>query len=235
VVGWLRVANATVTGAGVSDLPDMLGGSAATQTTDAARPPLGASGNGLPILQFSGTQWMAHPLQNAVNNNADFLGVGLWLRTPLSAAGRAIYAIRSAAGGASAHRAFWQILSGEDVLVDVNLDNANARRLRTAASQIGDNTWQFCVLGIQCSLAGDARTIMSIGSTVYTATYSAVGVAAEMPATLVTPTGDAFLGASSIVPATPFTGDMGPNIYFFNRQLTAPELAALMAFEQPVG
>ncbi len=76
---------------------------------------------------------------------------------------------------------------------------------------------------------------MTQGSTVYVATYSAVGVAAEMPATLVAPTGDALIGVGTEALATPFTGDMGPNIYFLNRQLTAPELAALAAFEQPVG
>jgi hypothetical protein len=234
VVGWLRVANATVTGAGVSSLPDVLGGTAAAQGTDANRPPLGASGNGLPILQFAGTQWLDHAVQSGVNNNAAFFGIAMWLRTPLSAAGRSMYAIRSAAGGASAHRVIWQVLAGEDLLVDVSLDNSNARRLRTATSQVGNNIWSFCSLQIQCSLLADARTIMTQNATVYTTTYSAVGTAPEMPATLVTPTGDALIGMGTEALATPFTGDMGPNLYFLNRQLTAGDLANLRAFEQPV-
>jgi len=54
-----------------------------------------------------------------------------------------------------------------------------------------------------------------------------------MPATLVTPTGNAFLGAATNIPGNPFVGDMGPNIYFLNRQLTSGERLDLMNFEAP--
>lgn len=234
VIGWLRVAQATVTGSGVSSLPNVLGGSPATQSTDAARPGLGSSGNGLPILQFTGTQFLVHPLQSNVNNNSAFFGMGLWLRSAPTTTARSIYAVRSAAGGASAHRMMWQINSDETVLADFNLDNSNARRIRTNAAQAAGG-WEFWTLEHQGSLSGDARCLQRKDGAQPASTYSAVGTATEMPATLVTPTGNAFIGSTTTTPTAPMIGDFGPNIFFFNRQLTAGELTALMAFEQPVG
>jgi hypothetical protein len=66
-------------------------------------------------------------------------------------------------------------------------------------------------------------------------TYSGLGPSppSEFPATLRTTTGNALIGASTNVPGNPFTGDMGPNIFFFSRQLTSVERGNLMAFDQP--
>lgn len=234
VVGWQRVADATVTGSGVSSLPNVMGGAAATQSTDGNRPPVGAAGNGLPIMQFDGTKMLIHPLQSGVNNNAAYLGIALWLRVPLGTTTRSIYVIRSTAGGASAHRMQWQINSDETVLADFNLDNSNARRIRTNAAQ-ALGPWEFWLLAHQGSLAGDARVIQFKNGAQPASTYSQVGAATEMPETLVTPTGDAFIGASTVTLTAGLIGDIGPNIFYLNRHPTGPEELALRTFEQPVG
>lgn len=237
VCGWLRVANATVTGSGVSSLPDMLNpASPAIQTNDALRPPRGTAANGLPILQFT-SHVLLHPLTSGCNNASVSFGIGLWLRSPMSAANRFPYRISVVGSAASARRLECMIGSGENVQTDFFIDADTTRRGNSAASLIGNNTWQFVTWEFEGAKLADARFILTNNNSGVSLTYSSAGAdptATEMPATLVTPTGNATLGAESTTPgSSTFTGDMGPNIYFFNRQLTSAERLALMGFEQP--
>ncbi len=233
LVGWHKIANATVTGSGVSSLPNEFG-SPAVQTIDSARPPLSTSGNGFPIMQFDGARYLVDPLQTAINNNANFFGMGLWLRSPLNTVVRSIYSVRNTAGSANAERMAWQIASSELVFVDFFLDNSNRRRLSTNAAQALGG-WEFWTIAHQGSLSGDARVLQHKNGVIPASTYSAVGVAAEEPATLVTPTGNAFIGVRTTALLEPFIGDIGPNIYFYNRQLTTQEFIDFAAYEQPIG
>lgn len=234
VVGWLRVGQATVDGSeGVSSLPNVMGGSPMVQGTGSRRPIRAAAGNGLPIMQFVSNDFLIEPLQSGVNNNAAWFGMGMWLRSPIGTTIRTIYAIVNDANSATATRLRWQVLANESMAFDAFLDDSNARRLASNASQVAGG-WEFWTVAHDGSLSGDARAVQHNGGASPGAAYSAIGTATEMPATLVTPTGNALLGTGAAL-ANPFIGDMGPNIYFFNRQLTAPELANLMAFEQPVG
>lgn len=234
VSAWLRAAppDTIVTGSGISSLADALGGSPATQGTDANRPPRGA-GN---IIQWTNDS-LVYPLQNLINNQLTSGGVAGWLRSPLSAATlRCIWSPILAAGLASESRLQLSINSVEGLRLDVWHDAANIRRASTANSVIGDNVWTFVTFEPDLTLATEADQILiTVNATPLALTFTnALGTPGAMPAAFLQPTGNGSLGNNAATTGTgPFTGDWGPNIYFLNRQLTALERTNLMGFEVP--
>lgn len=231
VVGWLRASSAAtvITGSGISSLADVLGGSAAVQTTDGERP---ARGVGSIITWLNDDlEW---PLQEGVNNQLTATGLAWWMRTSLSAAaGRQVYFAKTTP--ATANRLGINVSSGEAVLVDVFHSDAVIRRAQTAINQVGDNVWEFWTVEIDLSLATEAtQVLITKNGTPLALTFSnALGAPGAMPASFVQPTGPALLGAGTSAAASPFTGDWGPNVFALSGQLTTTERTNLMNFEIP--
>ncbi len=241
VTAWLRVANSTVTGAGISSLPDVLNTNPAVQGTDANRPALGASANGLPLITGATGKVLFWPLA-ASNNGTSQWGIAMHMRSPLSAAARAFYGVRGA-NGADVDRIFCRIGTDESVNASIFIDASNQRQGATAASQIGDNTWHHVTIEFDgTAVAESAKLTITIDAAVKALTFSNPQGAGALPATLTAATGNGLIislntGGSS----GPFLGDIGPNILVFGSKmagateglLTAAARTALSGFERP--
>lgn len=233
VSAWLRLAQATVTGSGYSSVPDVLTTNPAVQSTDARRPVNGTSANGLPIATLT-DDFLSWPLA-AGNNGATKWGCAFWMNSTADGSVRRIVCIRNSggAGNASADKLEVAYQTGRGILFDAYVSNGNAWRARSNQVATGLHFWTVEYDGTQ---SGDAnRAIITMDAAVIGGTTFelAAGVATEIPATLTTPTGNIFLGASTTVPGNPFTGIIGPNFWILNAQLSAAERAALMNFESP--
>lgn len=241
VTAWLRVGQSTVTGAGISSLPDVLNTNPAVQGTDAQRPALGTSANGFSLITGAANKVLTWPLA-ASNNATSQWGIAGHLRTPLSAAVRTIFGVRTG-NGASALRINLTVAADESVRAAIYIDDSNNRAGGTAASQIGDDSVQFMTCEFDGTQATEAlKLTITIDGVVKALTFANDAGAGAMPATLVAATGSALIGAFNTAGSSaPFTGFLGPNIYILGAKmsgattglLTAAARTALGNFERP--
>ena len=157
ITAWLRVANSTVTGAGISSLPDVLNVNPAVQGTDANRPALGTSANGLSLITGASGKVLTWPLA-ASNNATSQWGIAMHIRSPLSTAARAFWGVRGG-NGADIDRIFVRVGTDESVNAQVFIDASNARQGATAASQIGDNTWHHVTIEFDGTAVAEAAKL----------------------------------------------------------------------------
>jgi hypothetical protein len=237
---WLRTGSATTVSGSIASLPDVLGGLPAEQTTPAARPSVGTSSNGYPIIRWGPSTSLVQPLQ-AATSNAQKFGFAGWMRTPLSATARQILAIRNGSGSANEDKIQVSVSSSENVNTTVYHPDitgaAQARNASITGSPILDNVWQFLYLGINLTLGTEiVSCVMGLGAVLQSLTFSdSFGTPGGMPTSFNTVTGNLILGANNAAASSlPFTGDWGPNFWFLNNQLTVGELTNMMNFEKPV-
>lgn len=241
ISSWLRVAGAVVTGSGISSLPDVINVNPAVQGTDALRPALGASANGLPLITGASGKVLTVPLIGA-NSDPVRWGIATHISTPLSVSARTLFGVRTG-NGASALRVNVKVDSDESLRCVVYLDETNNRAGATAASQIGGSTVHFITIEYDGDQATEAtRLVISIDGVVKALTFANEAGAGTIPPTMVEATGSALIGAFNTAGGSaPFTGFIGPNIYFMNSKmagateglLTAAARSALSLFERP--
>ncbi len=241
ITAWLRVQLATVTGSGISSLPDVLNDNPAVQGTDANRPALGTSANGFSLITAAANKVLAWPLV-ASNNATSQWGVATHIRTSLSAASRCVFGVRGG-NGANLNRSQIYVHPDESVHANFYLDDSNGRVGITTASDIGDNTVQFLTVefdGTQATEAGKL-TVTLDGVVKVLSFVNEVGTG-SMPSTLVAATGNAVIGAFNAAGSSqPFNGLIGPNLYILGGKmvgvteglLTANARTALSNFERP--
>ncbi len=218
VSAWLRLANATITGSGYSSVPDVLGAtSPAAQGTDAQRPVNATSANGLPIANFT-NDFLAWPLA-AANNGSVKNGFACWCKSTLVGL-QNLFVIWNAGAGASAAKVdFFANGSSLSWFMDVG-GSASKAAYMTA------NVWHFVTVEYDGSQATDQlRCLVTVDGVVLATTNTTV------PTSQPTPTGNAAIGGFGN--SQFWVGSLGPNFFELNRQLTASERAALMAFEVP--
>lgn len=241
VTAWLRVGQSTVTGSGISSLPDVLNTNPAVQGTDALRPVLGTSANGFSLITCASGKVLTWPLA-ASNNATSQWGIAAHLTTPLGAAARTVFGVRAGNGG-NLNRVNVYVNSDESVHATIYIDDANNRAGVTAASVIGDSTPQFVTVefdGTQGTEAG--KITITIDGVVKVLSFANEAGAGTVPAALVAATGSALIGAFNTAGSSaPFTGFLGPNIYILGSKmagateglLTAAARTALGSFERP--
>lgn len=222
VSGWLRFDHATITGSGYSSVPDMLNVNPAIQTTDARRPVQAFSNNGFPIATFTDDvlQW---PLQTYNNGDVKW-GIGCWIKLANTAGIKVLATITNTAGGASANKNNPLITGSAMRIDDQPVD-------RHAQGGTLNTSWHFVTYEVDCSQSTEAtQVLLSIDTVLQSVSFNS---GTPWSSNWGSPTGNMLIGASTLVPNSPFVGSIGPNIYTFSRQLTAAERTALMNFEQP--
>jgi hypothetical protein len=228
---WLRVSQSTVTGLGVSSLPDSFNTNPAVQATDAKRPAKGTSANALAILTPDGGDALQWPL-NASNNSATQLGFGIWFN-PVSLTGQEVLISLdvSSSGGATANK--MQFSRNGNVL-HVFVWQAGVLAFLASTTNLVAGAWHF--LTMECDTPSQSL-VVSVGG---------VTTSSVLPTTtpLQAVTGNAVLLADQVNPvfiAVSSGSKVGPNIYAFNAKmpgatvglLTAAARTALMSFEVP--
>lgn len=235
---WLRVADATITGSGVSSLPDLINTNPAVQATDALRPPLGTSANGLPILSFTGAQHLALPT-HASNANTQRRGVALWIKQAVSGAYNPLFGRVNPDAGTNVYD-FVLSINGNAFNVDIFKPSWGRN---AAAPATLDTNWHFVTFEYDGTAAGGEANIcvLTIDGVPQTCAFVQTnGAASGMPTTLTTPFGNCIVGSHTST-GPRFNGSIGPNIFWFSAKMAGATLglltpaarAELMAFEAP--
>lgn len=222
LTAWINWAGAT--DSGTLSVPDLMGGSPATQSTGALKPTLATADNGIRIGTFS-AHVLALPLSAAINGDTKF-GIAFWVKLADVSGLKTISSIQNNAGGASANKLLINTFGAAPQARAVAVD----RRATPSTASI-DTNWRFCYIGIDCGQATEAtQVLMSIDGLLVTVSF--INDTA-WPASLGTPTGNMLLGANSSAAASPLVGSIG-DIYFFSDQLTAADIGRLMNFNRPL-
>lgn len=237
---WLRVDLAT--DSGTLTIPDAMGGASATQATAARKPVLGTTSNGLAKLTCT-DDCLVLPI-SAGFNNAAWFGIAMWIRPANVTTSSDIFNVTTAAGASINKLSFRQTT---DDLVDFlwaadGSANRSGRTL-TGKAVLAANVWVFVSMEFDGSqtLESDKNRFKLNGTPVPAPNAVAYSdgvptVGAPGPSVLNTPTGNALLFARTTVPANPFIGDVGPDIFFYDpRTITAQSLVQLAQFRVPVG
>lgn len=232
---WLRFGDpaSVVTGLGFSSVKDVLGGSAATQAADAQRPPSGTNG-GRTIAQCT-NDVLVWPLQNTRNNQADKWWLSIWLRPTNVTGTKAICVTNTNAGGASAARLNCS-MSGSSLFMNVQENATDARRGITASSVMASGVAAHIFFQFNGAGVTEAdRTKIFINASQQALTFAANPTSATTPATLIQPTGNAWLFGVNAAAGSPWVGDVGSSIICGTGLPTLANITSLMNFEPLVG
>lgn len=245
ISAWLRVPLATVTGSGISSLPDVLSSNPAVQATDTRRPALATSANGYSLADFDGTNMLVWPLV-AANNQLVTTGFGLHLIPGDLTSFGDIVDIWSGAGGASgqnfliqrnAAQLWWYVSLG-------GTNDANVRVAKTA-DVLAANTPVHLSFEYNGGAATEAdRCVICVDGAPQSLTFAQHSpTAAAMPASLQNRTGNILIGARTNAdsPVAGIVARIGPNIVWYSGAmpgvtsglLTPAARVALSNFERP--
>lgn len=246
ITAWGPVPRATVTGLGVSSMPDALNSPDTwVQTTDARRPPLGTSANGLPVLAMVDDALLITP--NAGNNHLTKWGFA----THVALDGAVARTLLRMGVGASALGAtdslYIEIPANGEMRCHVNIDAGGTnRRLALTNPGIFTSSYQFLVIYYDGAQATDAlKWRVWLDGVAQVQAFFAEGVAAAMPVALQgapAGSGNIVLGnLRSDISSTPMIGRVGPNIYFTSGAMASPVIGpfttavhtALAAHQRP--
>jgi hypothetical protein len=232
VAQWYRVSTAVDAGSGLAmTVQDILGGAAMTQSTDARKPTIGTGAKGLATLAFTDDAF-AFPIA-AVNNDATRAGIAFWFDfTTVDATSRRILTTDT---GASASRFNFLFDNNAGRGLYVNGYNGASFRRALTGPVLPTTGKHFIYFGIDCSKSPESAQVeIGIDGVLQTLTFANLGGLNAWPSSLNTPTGNwSAFALTSAGGANPTVGSLYSSFFILNRQLTAAEHAALMAYEQP--
>ena len=166
-------------------------------------------------------------------NTADKWGFATWVRQPTSALAT-IFGIFNGTNGASARKLFCQLNTSRRVQFGIYINNVDGRQFNTAINTLpAAGTWVWVYWLYDSSLGGDANARVHINTADIGLTGANLGAGGTI-GTLVQPTGNGTFGnLSDGVSLQGLNGDIGPNAFFLNDDLTVDEETNLMNFEAP--
>lgn len=247
ITAWLRVPLATVTGLGISSLPDVLNSNPAVQATDAARPPRVTTTNGLLVARGVDDR-MSWPA-NAANNQLVTWGFATHLirdTTTTQAIYRSGLTTSSHPQATDSHSIFLTSGSAFQFLAFTDATGGQARAGTTPAAVLSTSAYRFVTVEFDGSQATDIdKCVITIDGVVQVLLFSnSVGAPGAFPVALQGQPGGtdiALFGQRTNATTSAFVGKMGPNIYILGGKmagateglLTAEARAALGNFERP--
>lgn len=235
VSGWMRLAASSQSGGEWTPIVDVLNaGSPVTQTDTDRRAAVGAAANGLPTMVFDGSDVYLWPCSPA-HASTTKLGLWIWYKPATVSGLQTLYAVVNDVGGSSKKRL---IIYANGASVDFRAykDNFNGRIAKTSSNVLTAGAWSAIYCAYDFSQSGDDKLKIWVGGVAQGITYAddgAGGFGTGLPAA----DGSATLGAEtdSDTPTRPIAngGLIGPNVFAFSDNLTASEIANLLAFEAP--
>jgi hypothetical protein len=234
---WLDINAATHDADGISSVPDVLGGSAATQSTNAQKPVYDTTGNGLGVATSTTATALVLPLGAGIANTTWF-GMSMWIR-PTNTAASTIFFSAISAGGASANR-----MEMRQNTNDVKWYVYQPGAIRSIGSVTSRgfwfrNQWRFVSFEYNGGGATEAeRAILKdMGTSLanpMTPTFQDESGTSTMPATLVSATGNALLFNRTTAFTGGFQGQIGPDIFFYDpRNMTDAKRIQLANYRVP--
>lgn len=239
ISAWLRVANATSDGNGISSVPDVLNTNPAVQSVNERKPVIENSANGLPCMRFATNDVLAWPI-TAQSSAINQCGWGLWVKLDALATQR-LLRISAGTNGADGFKLSLTTLTtgGLNPAASSTGSETGLKAYSTAGGAI-TTAWHFVTIEYDKDGATDAaRLITTVGGVSFAGTFAG---AQDISAGLFAATGNILIGnGNDGVASSPLNGLLGPNIYSFATKmpgaefglLTAAARAALMNFEAP--
>jgi hypothetical protein len=222
VTSILEVDLATVTGSGVSSLPDALNSNPAVQATDGARPPRVSAANGLLVMQPS-NDLLSLPAISA-NNQLTTWGFGAHVKLDDLTTSKFLlrYGPNTTFDPVATDSHNVRVLADESVFLQVfnNALGTSARNAVTPASVLNSTDYKFLTVEINLPLVGEANQVLiTTDNVIHALTFgNSIGAPGAMPAALQGQPGgtNIVLFAEWLTSAiTPFIGKLGPKLYFF--------------------
>ncbi len=233
ITAWLRLQDATVVSGEYSSVPDKIQTNPAVSNA-ARQAAQGLAASGVPIATFATNDCLSWPIGTG-NNGRDQKGFAFWCRMPaLSSTTQQWVSIFTGTGGASAQQIqFYH--STTTVRVDAYISGANGRRLQAfAPAGFVNNAWVWLRMMYDSSQSTEATKLkVYVNGVLQSPIFTSLGSGGTF-GTLPSVTGNILIGNQNDgVASSPLNGDLGPNFYVLNADLTAAEEAQLMQFEAP--
>lgn len=223
---WLRASGATLVSGKVSSLPEIVNANPAVQASDPARPAIGTSVNGLPILQFGAASTLSWPVIAANNSRLNY-GLGFWFRAPATTVAN-FFNRRTTAGAADFQLS---LLAGVLRATIIRASGGSSGSFLDTPAVIAANTWYFFTAEY---VSTTINTIcMTVNGVVQGITRTTFGTVSNLGQLQVAVTLDFGLGSAF---------DFGPEIYLWQaampgaaagQLLTPAGRAAFMNYNQP--
>jgi hypothetical protein len=235
--GWLRLTSSGQSaGEWTPSIVDIINpGSPMVQTDVDRRAAVGTSSNGYPTMVFDGTDVHLWP-QSPAHSSTTKVGIWLWYKPATVSGLQVLYAVSNNIAGSTTAR-LSMYAQGTDVVVSAMITNANGRQGNTSvAGALAAGAWHAMYLQYDSSRGGDANLALFINGVSKALTYFDIGAGGTLGA-LQAASGSATIGGASDsdTPTIPIAngGEIGPNIFAFNDNLTASQIASLLAYEAP--
>jgi hypothetical protein len=231
--GWLRLAASTAVASEWPTVVDVLNAGSPMTSSGVRVAAVGAAANGLPTAVFDGTDvhlWPQSPAHSATTK----VGLWFWYKPATVAGFQTLYSVSSGVAGSTTKR-LWLRTNAAKIEGSGYIDNFNGRNGATP-NVLTAGAYSAIYLQYDSSRGGDANIAIFVGGVAQTLTYTNDGAGGTLGA-LPAASGSATIGgaADSDTPSFPIAnnGVIGPNIFAFNDNLTAAEIAAILAFEAP--
>jgi hypothetical protein len=236
VAGWLRLQASSQSGGEFTNWVDAVNSNPAVQADTDRRAAVSASVNGLPTMVFDATDMYQWPLSAAINNMTTKLGFWFWFKPSNVAAVQRLLNCTITTGAAATFEKFSLYANNRTLLCETYITNATGRVGTTASNVLTVDTYTAIYMQYDSSRGGDANLAIFTDGTSRTLNYTNIGAGGTLGA-LQAPTGNIIIGSfnNSDTPAQPILdeGELGPNLFAFNDNLTAGEIADFLAFEAP--
>ncbi len=240
---WLRVDLAS--DSGTLTIPDSMGGASATEVNALQKPVVGVTGNGLAKLTCNRASRLVLPVSAGIND-ANYFGMGLWVRPANVSTSDDIFTIETGTGASANRIRFGQSTNRLVNLVYATGSDNRVTQSNTTRAYFATNVWKFIGVEFDGSQALEANRcrLRDMGSPLaqpMDEVYSSfpvdeVAVPPPGPATLNVVTGTAWLFQRRVAFDRGFNGDVGPDIFFYDpRTMTQEKLIQLAQFRVPVG
>lgn len=233
--GWLSLAQSSQAGdEWTPSIVDLLNaGSPMVQTGTVRRAAVGASANGFPTMVFDGTDVHLWPLDPA-HSSTTKVGIWLWFKPATVAGVQRLYGVLAGVAGSTTNRLQLYTLSA--ALNCEAYASGSAGRFGTTPNVLVAGAWHAIYLQYDSSRGGDANLAIFVNGVSQSLTYGNVG-AGQALATLPAASGSAPVGGGTDTDTTanPIAngGQIGPNMFAFNDNLSAAEIALFLAYQVP--
>lgn len=231
VAGWLRLAQSTVSGGEWTSIADIINpGSPMVQTDSDRRAAVGTTANGLPTMLFDGTDVHLLPQVPALSSTTR-LGMWLWYK-PATLVGFQLLIVNT-----GTLKRFDLYQNNATLIVDAYVNNSVGRSFATAAT-LTAGAWHAIYAQYDSGRGGDPNVVLQVGGVAKSLTPTALGGGGAASLTVLqAASGNMFVGGGTDTdaPSSPIVnlGEIGPNIFLLNDNLTAAEELILRSFEVP--
>lgn len=231
ITAWLRLQDATAVSGDYSSIPDKLNSNPAVQTVAGRRPTQGLAASSVPIATFATNDCLSWPIGTG-NNGRDQKGFASWFRIG-SAGGGMLWSIYNGTLGASARQ--MQLIAAAAGSLGLNcFVSGNNGRQGAVVSAYTVGSWVWLRTMYDSSQSTEAtKAKIYVNGSLQTLSFSNIASGGTL-GTLPSVTGNMLIGNQNDGTASSaLNGDLGPNFFVLNADLTAAEEAQLMQFEAP--